>query len=84
VKPISDPIPALRAEQLCERYRSALLDDVVPWWERNIFDRECGSFYSCLERDGRPYAGDKFMWMNARAVWMFGHLPNRLNSTALD
>ena len=78
MNPISDPIPAIRAKQLCEHYRSALLDDIVPWWERNVVDRECGGFYSCLERDGRPYSSDKFMWMNARAVWMFSHLYNRL------
>ncbi len=62
--------------QLCGHYRRALLDDVVPWWERNALDREYGGFYSCLERDGHVYAGDKFMWMNARAVWMFSHLYN--------
>jgi N-acylglucosamine 2-epimerase len=31
-----------------------------------------------LEQDGRPYAGDKFMWMTARAVWMFSHLFNQI------
>jgi N-acylglucosamine 2-epimerase len=76
--PRPSSIPALRAEQLREHYRSTLLDNVVPWWERNAVDRECGGFYSCLERDGHPYCGDKFMWMNARAVWMFSHLHNRL------
>jgi N-acylglucosamine 2-epimerase len=71
-------LPAVRAEQLREHYRSVLLDDIVPWWERNAVDRECGGFYSCLERDGHPYSSEKFMWMNARAVWMFSHLYNRV------
>jgi N-acylglucosamine 2-epimerase len=75
--PKPDSLPALRAEQLREHYRRALLDDIVPWWERNAVDRECGGFYSCLERDGHPYSNEKFMWMNARAVWMFSHLYNR-------
>jgi len=25
-------IPAERAAELCEHYRAALFDDVVPWW----------------------------------------------------
>jgi len=62
---------------LAEQHRCALFDDLVPWWERHSVDRECGGYYSCLKRDGRAYAGDKFTWMIARQVWMFSHLVNR-------
>ena len=65
-----------RVAELQEQYREALFDDVLPWWERHSVDRECGGLYSCLERDGRVYAGDKFMWMSGREVWMFSHLFN--------
>ena len=47
-------IPVERAAELCEEYRTALLDDVVPWWMENSLDREQGGYFSLLERDGRP------------------------------
>jgi N-acylglucosamine 2-epimerase len=69
-------IPAERALELCEHYRAALFDDVIPWWIDHSLDRECGGYYSLLERDGRPWATDKYMWMNGREVWMLSHLCN--------
>ena len=69
-------IPAQRAATLCEQYRASLFDDVVPWWMNHSLDRECGGYYSLLERDGRPWATDKYMWMNGRQVWMLSHLYN--------
>jgi len=70
------PISRERLVALREQYRSALFDDVVPWWLRHSLDRECGGYYSLLERDGRPWATDKYMWMTGREVWMFSHLYN--------
>jgi N-acylglucosamine 2-epimerase len=72
-----DRLPAERARQLREIYRTALFDDVIPWWEKHSLDRECGGFFSLLERDGHPYATDKFMWTTGREIWMFSHLYNR-------
>ena len=69
-------VPRHRLEQLCEHYRKSLFDDVVPWWEKHSLDRECGGYFSCLERGGRPYATDKYMWMTGREIWMFSHLYN--------
>jgi N-acylglucosamine 2-epimerase len=39
-------------------------------------DREYGGYFSLLERDGRRWADDKYMWMNGRQVWMLSHLYN--------
>jgi N-acylglucosamine 2-epimerase len=69
-------IPGHRAAELREHYRRALFDDVVPWWMRHSLDRECGGYYSLLARDGRPWATDKYMWMNGRQAWMLSHLYN--------
>ncbi|MFH1921199.1 MAG: AGE family epimerase/isomerase [Planctomycetota bacterium] len=69
-------IPGQRAAELREHYRAALLDDIVPWWMSHSLDRECGGYYSLLERDGRPWATDKYMWMNGRQVWLLSHLYN--------
>ncbi|HOZ46791.1 MAG TPA: AGE family epimerase/isomerase [Candidatus Hydrogenedentes bacterium] len=60
------------------QYREALLDDVLPFWERHSIDRECGGYFTCLERDGRVFDTDKFVWPQARQVWIFSMLYNRL------
>ncbi len=69
-------IPAEQAATLCEQYRASLFDDVVPWWMKHSLDRQYGGYYSLLERDGRPWASDKYMWMNGRQIWMLSHLCN--------
>jgi len=59
-----------------EQYRSALLEDVIPFWERHSPDRECGGYFTCLDRQGRVYDTDKFMWLQGRQVWTFSMLYN--------
>lgn len=66
-----------RLKRLRQQYYSSLFDDVVPWWERHSLDRECGGYYSLLERDGRVWANDKYMWMTGREIWTFSHLYNQ-------
>ena len=41
---------------LRQRYRGALLDDVIPFWEKHSLDRECGGYFTCLERDGTLFS----------------------------
>jgi N-acylglucosamine 2-epimerase len=59
-------------------YRSALLEDVIPFWERHSMDSECGGYFTCLDRAGRVFDTDKFMWPQGRQVWMFSKLYNEL------
>ncbi|MFH1570919.1 MAG: AGE family epimerase/isomerase [Gemmatimonadota bacterium] len=65
-----------------ELFRTALLEDVVPFWLRHSIDREAGGFFTCLDRDGSVYDTDKFMWLQARQVWLFSMLYNRLEKRA--
>ena len=59
--------------ELCEHYRTALFDDVVPWWLRHSLDREFGGYFSLLERDGSP------VWTAKANGWKgFFHLPRSL------
>jgi N-acylglucosamine 2-epimerase len=60
-------------------YRHALLDDVIPFWEHHSIDRECGGFFTCLRRDGSVFDTDKFIWLQARQVWTFSMLYNRVS-----
>ena len=59
-----------------EHYRAALFDDVLPWWMNHSLDWEYGGYFSLLSRDGRPWASDKYTWMNGRQVWMLSNLYN--------
>lgn len=60
-------------------YRDELLTHVIPFWERHGIDRECGGYFTCLDREGRPYSTDKYMWLQGRAVWMFARLHRELD-----
>ena len=58
-------------------YLSALLDDALPFWQRHSLDRDCGGYFTCLNRAGEVYDTDKFVWLQARQVWTFAMLYNR-------
>jgi N-acylglucosamine 2-epimerase len=67
-----------RFAEYAEQYRQALLDDVIPFWERHSIDRDCGGYFTCLDRDGTVFDTDKFVWLQARQVWTFSTLYNRV------
>ncbi|MGA1523268.1 MAG: AGE family epimerase/isomerase [Planctomycetota bacterium] len=57
-----------------DRYRSGLLDDVVPFWLRHAVDREHGGFLFCRDRDGSLLDTDKSIWAQGRCAWLLGTL----------
>lgn len=60
------------------RYREALLADVIPFWMTHSLDREAGGYFTCLDRQGKIYDTDKFVWLQGRQVWTFSMLFNRV------
>jgi len=62
------------------RYSAALTEDIIPFWERCSPDREFGGYFTCLLRDGMVFDTDKFVWLQARQVWMFAKLYNEWES----
>lgn len=65
-------------KQLAEQYKRNLLENVIPFWENHSIDEEYGGYFSCLDRDGSLYDTDKFVWLQARQVWTFSMLYNRV------
>lgn len=65
-------------EELAVLYRDALLQDVIPFWERYSVDWEQGGYFTCLTRAGNVFDTDKFVWLQARQVWTFSMLCNRV------
>ncbi|HEX8914528.1 MAG TPA: AGE family epimerase/isomerase, partial [Humisphaera sp.] len=64
---------------LAATYRSALLDDVVPFWLRHGVDRENGGFLTALARDGAVIDTDKSVWFQGRGAWTFATLYNTVD-----
>ena len=65
-------------QSLADLYQNALLQDVIPFWEKYSLDRENGGYFTCLDREGKVYDTDKFIWLQNRQVWLFSTLYNQL------
>ncbi|MEN6588152.1 MAG: AGE family epimerase/isomerase [Proteiniphilum sp.] len=63
---------------LAVQYKAELLEDVVPFWLDFSQDKAYGGYFTCLDRKGNVYDTDKFIWLQAREVWMFSMLYNRV------
>jgi len=68
----------MKIQPLIDCYRSTLLEDVVPFWEKHGVDDEYGGFFTCLDRDGSLIDSDKGVWQQGRAAWLFGELYNNV------
>ena len=68
----------MQFENLAQQYQSELLDNVLPFWLKHSKDEKNGGYYTCLLRDGQVFDTDKFIWLQARQIWTFSMLYNRL------
>ncbi|MFS4417443.1 AGE family epimerase/isomerase [Maribacter sp. 2307ULW6-5] len=68
----------IEASHYAQHYKDALLHDVVPFWEQHSLDLEHGGYFTCLDRSGKVYDTDKFIWLQARQVWLFSMLYNEV------
>lgn len=59
-------------------YRTELLECVLPFWEKWSVDKENGGYFTCLDRTGKVYDRDKFMWLQGRQVWCFSYMYSHL------
>ena len=65
---------------LASSYGQQLVDVVVPFWTEHALDREMGGYFTFLDRKGQVYGTDKYVWLQARQVWMFSKLYNAFES----
>ena len=63
-------------------YKATLLENVVPFWASHSIDTEQGGYFTCLDRAGKVYDTDKFIWLQNRQVWLFSMLCNQKVGTA--
>lgn len=59
-------------------FKDELLENIIPFWLEHSIDKTHGGFYTCLERDGKVFDKDKFIWLQGRQVWMFSYLYNNV------
>ncbi|MDR6804362.1 N-acylglucosamine 2-epimerase [Dyadobacter sp. BE34] len=70
----------MQPEKYIDQYRHALLNDVIPFWMKNSPDHESGGFFTCLDREGKVFDTDKFLWLQCRQVWCFAMLYNQVEA----
>jgi N-acylglucosamine 2-epimerase len=63
---------------LAAQYKEALLKDVIPFWTRHSIDPQ-GGYFTCLDRAGKVYDTDKFIWLQNRQLWMFSTFYNEID-----
>ena len=68
--------------QLAEKYKTELIENVIPFWEKNSLDIQNGGYFTCLDRTGNVFDTDKFIWLQGRQVWMFSTLYNKVEQKA--
>lgn len=65
-----------------ELYKKTLLDNVIPFWLSKSGDEQYGGFFTCLDREGKVFDTDKFVWLQCRQVWCFSMLYNKVEQKA--
>ena len=69
---------SMQLENYINLYRDNLLEDVVPFWLNNSADKKSGGYFTCLDREGKVFDTDKFIWLQCRQVWCFSMLYNNV------
>jgi len=72
------PTTDMNFEQIYEEYRALLLDGIVPFWFNKGIDWNAGGVLSCMTEDGTTISDEKYVWSQARSLWTFSALYNRV------
>ena len=59
-------------------YSQYLKNDILPFWMQHSLDEEDGGYYTCLDREGKVFDSDKFVWLQNRQIWTFSMFYNQL------
>lgn len=61
-----------------DKYRSILLDNILPFWLRCGYDREYGGVLTCLDREGNVMDETKSVWFQGRCAWVYAFAYNNI------
>ncbi|MBT4484605.1 MAG: hypothetical protein HOC71_13120 [Candidatus Latescibacteria bacterium] len=74
-------MPKKSLREYLKVYRSLLLDNILPYWNKHGLDREYGGFLNCMKDDGALISEDKYMWSQGRGLWTFSHVYKHYDQT---
>ncbi len=64
---------------LAELYKDTLFSNVIPFWLNHSIDAKNGGYFTCLDRRGKVFDTDKFMWLQGRQAWFFSMIYNTVD-----
>lgn len=67
-------------KQYAALYEQELVDQIIPFWIQHSPDNTNGGFFTCLDRYGRVFDTDKFMWLQGRQVWTLSMLCHHMGT----
>jgi N-acylglucosamine 2-epimerase len=67
-----------RMQQLSDAFRTALVEDTIPFWLKHATDRQLGGYTTFLDRKGDLLCSDKPLWLQGRIAWTAARLYNDL------
>lgn len=59
-------------------YKNELFDHIIPFWLNHSKDEQHGGYFTSLDRYGKVFDTDKFIWLQGREVWLFSMLYNNI------
>jgi N-acylglucosamine 2-epimerase len=68
----------MEATAYASLYHDTLVNNIIPFWLKNSGDYEHGGYFTCLDREGKVYDTDKFMWLQCRQIWCFSMMYNKV------
>lgn len=55
-------------------YKEELIQNILPFWMSYSKDENNGGYFTCLDRKGKVYDTDKFIWLQGREVWCYSYM----------
>jgi N-acylglucosamine 2-epimerase len=63
------------------QYKQELLQNILPFWLNYSKDEINGGYFTCLDRTGKVYDTDKFIWLQV-VVWCFSYMYTQIEAKA--
>lgn len=78
---LPDLVCGMTVSDLIADYRRRLFDEYLPFWDKGGLDKERGGVFVELNDDGSVQADEKFVWYQARNLWIYARLYNELGGS---
>ncbi|MGI6226939.1 MAG: AGE family epimerase/isomerase [Peptococcales bacterium] len=69
----------LRYADYCKNH---ILNDIMPFWDKRCIDKEYGGYFTCFDREGNLTDDKKYIWFQARQLYVYSLLYNRIEQRA--